>query len=371
MLAAAQLIGIAIITIVVGYLLNQLPPTRDFPGKTGLMIRLTCWMTLISITIQILGSETSDTVEVSAQFALMAAIIALFYDSASFWKLAFSNSVSNRNLAKRSQFGSRLIKILVKNLSRTEGFLRSRLFRASVVVFSMCLVTLWLNPPLPKQIRELVDILFSNSESIAITSAALLFFLEISERRKQDRYNAWHVINSATGQRASGGRIEALEDLNKDGVDLEGIVLSDADLSGVKLAFGKLRRANLESSQVDLADFTGADLVQANLSEANLAGASLVKASLTRAILVKANLKDAVLTGADLEDAVLTEAILVGANLEGAILIRSKLKGANLLGVKNLEWIQLENAEYDETTIFPDNLLKLRASRLNGEPPNE
>ena len=43
------------------------------------------------------------------------------------------------------------------------------------------------------------------------------------ERVKQSHYAAWQLVNSAQGQIVSGGRIDALQDLNKDHVSLVGL----------------------------------------------------------------------------------------------------------------------------------------------------
>jgi hypothetical protein len=120
-----------------------------------------------------------------------------------------------------------------------------------------------------------------------------------AERAKIDtNYQAWQVINSAQGKGGSGGRIEALADLLKNGVSLAGIRLDDAWLEDVQLPHANLFHASMQ---------------RANLTRANLAGANLEGADLTGAILIAANL-----SGANLRGAILTDARLSAATLDRA-----------------------------------------------------
>ncbi len=56
------------------------------------------------------------------------------------------------------------------------------------------------------------------------------------QRLDQAHLTAWQVINSAQGQQASGGRIEALEILSKDGVRLDRLDARGAYLGSINLA---------------------------------------------------------------------------------------------------------------------------------------
>ena len=47
-----------------------------------------------------------------------------------------------------------------------------------------------------------------------------------SDTRKSRHYTAWQTINSALGKPGNGGRTDALQDLNRDGIQLDGISLS-------------------------------------------------------------------------------------------------------------------------------------------------
>jgi Pentapeptide repeats (9 copies) len=166
--------------------------------------------------------------------------------------------------------------------------------------------------------------------------AVVFYFAESGDRLKQKHYQAWQVINSAEGKGGNGGRIEALEELNADGVSLVGVNLSSAFLMEVRLPKGKLARAIFDGADARNADLTGASMADANLRTANFRGAKLEGASFVRSML-----NDVDFTGADLRSADFTGANLENADLRGADLEGAKwsglqgAKGANVAGVKN------------------------------------
>jgi len=172
--------------------------------------------------------------------------------------------------------------------------------------------------------------------SFGVLVAVLFYFSEAGDRVKQRHYQAWQVINTAQGKGGSGGRVDALQELNADDVPLVGVDASGAFLQGIRLSRAKLRRANLSSVDVRNSDFSEADLQDANLRSANfresdfrmtdLRGADLSASDLTGADLTRALLDGAVLDGADL-----TESKLADLNWKNI----ASLKGANIHGVQN------------------------------------
>ena len=97
---------------------------------------------------------------------------------------------------------------------------------------------------------------------LVIAAATYLFEIPAQLQAREDalkakRYQAWALINSAQGSAADGGRLEALQDLNEDGVDLARAPLAKAFLVSINLP-----RANLLG-----ADLTDADLTRALLTE--------------------------------------------------------------------------------------------------------
>lgn len=171
--------------------------------------------------------------------------------------------------------------------------------------------------------------------TFSILIAAIFYFYEAPERRQIKQYQAWQVINTAQGKGGSGGRIEALRELNEDRVPLTGVDVSGAFLQGVDLERASLVRAN----------FSSADLRDANLSRSNLEDADLTSA----------NARGASLSGADLAGADLSTSDLTGANLA-----RANLRGANLRGA-TLEGVDLQDVVFDQTTNFEQaNLQNVR-----------
>jgi hypothetical protein len=170
----------------------------------------------------------------------------------------------------------------------------------------------------------------------SILVAVIFYFSESGDRIKQRHYQAWQVINTAQGKGGSGGRIEALQELNADKVPLVGVDVSSAFLQGLKLERANLLRADfstadLRGSDLESADFTNADLHFANLRESNLKNASFQSANMT----------DADLWGSDMAGAKLDDADMSGADLRFADLRDiqwkrlKKVTAANIAGAKN------------------------------------
>jgi hypothetical protein len=133
--------------------------------------------------------------------------------------------------------------------------------------------------------------------SFSILFAVILYFAESGDRTQARHYQAWHVINTAQGKGGSGGRIEALAQLNDDHVPLVGVDVSLAFLQGVRLEKADLSRGNLNTTDLRGAHLAGAKLEWADLSRANLRGADLRRVNLGHADLWDADLVDADLGG--------------------------------------------------------------------------
>lgn len=166
---------------------------------------------------------------------------------------------------------------------------------------------------------------WAGAELLALLFAAYQLWARRNERRRVEaeaavlalkaaNYQAWAVVNSAQGKGGSGGRVDALQDLNRNGVSLAGVRLDGAWLEGIELG--------------------GARLSRASLREANLSGARLQGANLEGADLTGVNL-----TGADLQGA-----FLKGADLSGAQLGTADVRGADLAGIRG--WASIRTASY-------------------------
>jgi hypothetical protein len=187
--------------------------------------------------------------------------------------------------------------------------------------------------------------------SFSILFAAIFYFAGATDRLKQKHYQAWQVINTAQGKGGNGGRIDALQELNDDGVALIGVDAADAYLEGVRLEQAQARRANFASADLRAAHFKQASLDDADLHWANLRGADLRQCSLTGAKLDDADLVGASLAGAEVARATLERADLRGADLKDVRhweLIKT-IRQANILGIRNapegfVAWARMNGA---------------------------
>jgi Pentapeptide repeats (8 copies) len=173
-------------------------------------------------------------------------------------------------------------------------------------------------------------------EGFSVLIAVIFYFSESGDRLKQKHYQAWQVINTAQGKGGSGGRIDALQELNHDGVPLVGVDVSGAFLQSIHLERARLLRSNFSAADLRDGNFNFADFSDTNMRSANLRESHLEGARFERSDLDDADLTDADLTEADLSGASLSNADLSNTNLANLRWrdLRS-VKGTNLYGVKN------------------------------------
>ena len=173
-------------------------------------------------------------------------------------------------------------------------------------------------------------------EGFSILVAVIFYFSESGDRLKLKHYQAWQVINTAQGKGGSGGRIDALQELNADKVPLVGVDVSGAFLQGLKLEHARLVRANLSD-----ADVRDSDLAAADFSDANLRSANFRESNFRGALFSRSDLNDADFSDADLSDADFSGADLTNIDLRGAKLSNLRwrsiraIKNANIFGVKD------------------------------------
>src|SRR5579864_5854220 len=110
--------------------------------------------------------------------------------------------------------------------------------------------------------------------TFSVLIAVIFYFSESGDRLKQKHYQAWQVINTAQGKGGSGGRIEALQELNADREPLVGVDASGAFLQGVHLHGANLLRCDLSSSDLRNSDLSSANLEFSELVSANFRGAN-------------------------------------------------------------------------------------------------
>jgi pentapeptide repeat protein len=172
--------------------------------------------------------------------------------------------------------------------------------------------------------------------SFGVLIAVIFYFGESGDRLKQKHYQAWQVINTAQGKGGNGGRIEALQELNADGISLVGVDLSGAFLQGIRLQRASLARSNFSAADLRDSDLTFTDLSDTDLRSTNLRHCILRSANLERADMSDADLFGADLSGGDLSGAALTNADLRNTNLANLKWNDAlNAKNANIFGVKN------------------------------------
>lgn len=186
--------------------------------------------------------------------------------------------------------------------------------------------------------------------SFSVLIGVIFWFSESGDRVMQRHYQAWQVINTAQGKGGSGGRIEALQELNDDRVPLIGVDASLAFLQGLHVPGARLARSSFAAADLRNSDLRSADLTWADLHDANLRFANLDHVAFDHA-----NLQDSDLTGADLAAATLDATDLTNADLRNADLrdVRwqhiGTIRNANVAGVRNppagfLAWALAEGA---------------------------
>jgi hypothetical protein len=180
--------------------------------------------------------------------------------------------------------------------------------------------------------------------SFSVLVAVIFYFNESGNRIKQRHYQAWQVINTAQGKGGSGGRIDALQELNADKVPLVGVDVSSAFLQGLRLERANLLRSDFSAADLRGSDLKSADFTSANLRSANFRDSDLENASFQDADMTDIDLSGSNLFGANLGDADIGEADLSNADLGNVKWKQVKnVKGANIFGVKNapegfVEW---------------------------------
>src|SRR5258708_9272271 len=153
--------------------------------------------------------------------------------------------------------------------------------------------------------------------SFSVLIGVIFYFSESGDRIKQRHYQAWQVINTAQGKGGSGGRIEALQELNEDHIPLVGIDASKAYLRGVSLRRGKLSRCDFQVADIRDGDFAQADLSMCSLQDANFRHSNFDGATMDAADMTGADLNGASLVGVDLSNVNLNDVDLRGTDMRG------------------------------------------------------
>jgi uncharacterized protein YjbI with pentapeptide repeats len=146
---------------------------------------------------------------------------------------------------------------------------------------------------------------FETLGKFAIVVTVVLWIKERPQRDQAAIYQAWQVINLAAGQHGSGGRVEALQDLNRKRVDLMSLSAPNSNLTKMRLPHAYLSFADLRRSLLG-----GADLHESELYATDFRGAYVGGVDFRDGLLEKANfsgntthISDTKFDGADLKSA--------------------------------------------------------------------
>ncbi len=162
--------------------------------------------------------------------------------------------------------------------------------------------------------------------SLSVLVAVIFYVSESGDRTMQRHFQAWQVINTAQGKGGSGGRIEALEELNADRVPLVGVDVSDAFLQGIQLPNARLARSDFHAADARDSSFRFAHFADSDLHFANFR-----QGDFTGALFTECNMDDTDFSGADL-----TEADFTGATLDRADLSNATLRAIHWQGIKSM-----------------------------------
>jgi hypothetical protein len=165
---------------------------------------------------------------------------------------------------------------------------------------------------------------------LSLVWVAVSYAMSASERReaaesqlKAKHYQAWQVINSASGMISDSGRSDALRDLIDDGVSLLGIKLASANLPGIDLSDGQLQDADMTNVIMLGGCFKRANLLNANMSngvfdKSDFEGATLLGAKMKSTQLFYVSFDNADLSYADLRDAIVPTRLMAAKSIKGA-----------------------------------------------------
>lgn len=194
--------------------------------------------------------------------------------------------------------------------------------------------------------------------SFSVLVAVIFYFSESGDRLKQKHYQAWQVINTAQGRGGSGGRVDALQELNEDGIPLVGVNVAGAFLQGIRLPKARLLRS----------DFSGADVRNGDLAAADLDYSNLEGANFRDADLHSADLQNSKLGDTDLCRANLSRVDLSGASLDGADLGNADLNAVNWRQIKSVQRVNIHGVRN-----APSGFVEwaIRHGAVNGSPTSD
>jgi len=135
--------------------------------------------------------------------------------------------------------------------------------------------------------------------------------------------------------------------------DLENSDLRDTDLNFAYLHSANLKQANLSNLTIGRADMTEANLAEAIISESNLTNTILYGTNLSFVKAQKVNLEGTKIREANFSNADFSDSNLCSLDLNSVNFDNTIIKGVNFSGSNLSSAVNLDQAIFDETTIWP------------------
>ncbi len=221
---------------------------------------------------------------------------------------------------------------------------------------------------------------------LTIVVALLVWLFGFAERHQAEVRAAWSLLNSS-----GGGRLEALQYLATQEIDLRGTDGSDGyfgaiDLGGEDLRWSDFSQANLDDAILNGADLRGVRLEGASLDGATLNGADLREVRLestelnsisaARANLAGVSIKDVYIGrspmyGADLRETNLSNLTFFETNLQGSVFIQSRIDEtefySTMLGYSDFSSSFLHNVSFQNSDLTNSDF---RGATFRSVPPD-
>jgi BTB/POZ domain-containing protein KCTD9 len=223
------------------------------------------------------------------------------------------------------------------------------------------------------KIKYLLEYLPNILSALAIIIGLISYLWNQENFRNSEVFSAWQTINAANGQTGSGGRIKALEYLNKEQCrfpffffcshpeKLSYLEVPRASLSKIKLDNAKIDHSNLSFSTLDEASFIKANISESNLNNTQIHNAKMNTVNLTESTLYDSNLENteinnSILKNSHFDRASLTNVFLDSSDLSQATFISSEIRGSHfkkaVLEFANFEKSNLYNSDFSETKLY-------------------
>lgn len=205
-----------------------------------------------------------------------------------------------------------------------------------------------------KSVSRVAEILGKLTIFVAIAT----WIFEIPDRAKEKHYRAWGIIYAGMGKRGNGGRVDALQDLNKDHVDLDGVDLRNAYLGQVQLPNAWIQNANFENAYLGQANFSHSRAPAAGfISKTSFVRADLWAANFRNVDFVDNDFSFANLSNAGFEDAT----FMRGVRMKHVEINNTRFQGATIVGV-DFEGTDLSYGHFDNALFVDVDLSKAKIS---------